>query len=401
VRVLTGIAFVVAVLVGSSLPVAGAAVTLPVHDPAWWSPDASLRLAPLAPVVGPPHALFDAELAGWTLQGPGRIDVRTGGPAHHYAAIRDNTTLISAVWTPPTSAQILTVWARALHQRETLRVGALVAGRRIVLGTIAPGLSWRRYAFPATPIRGKPVALVLDPVMPFGDGIDVAAPGRTESPARGFVFDVGAATRLASGPDGAALAAEPGSFLLRGAPFAMPRDAATVSLWLRARAGSAPQVSIEAGGVEIGRATPGTRWTPLRLDASTLRGKSVRLRVRSGDATGLELALIGTVQRRPALRVAKTRRDRLDRHVLHVVVRGPSGLAAQPVRLEIQRAGVFHTATVVQLDSSGRGVATLQAPLKPTALRVLYAGNEAFAPGVSAVHAVKRAPAKPPRPPQP
>jgi hypothetical protein len=395
VRALTGIAFVLAVLAGSSPSLASATVTLPARDPAWWSPDASLRLLPTAAVLGPADALFDAGLSGWTLQGPGRIDVRAGGPAHHYAAIRDNTTLISTSWTPPASAQIVTLWARALHQRETLRVGALIAGRTVVLGTIAPGLSWRRYALPATPIRGKPIALVLDPVMPFGDGIDVAAPGRTESPARGFVFDIGAATRVASGPDGISLAAEPGDFLLRGAPFQMPRDAATLSLWMRAQGGSAPQVSIEVSGQEIGRATPGPHWAPLRLDASMLRGHSVRLRVRSGDATGLQLALIGTVQRIPDLKVAKTRRDPQDPRLLHVVIRGPAGLAAQSVRIEIERAGGFRAATVVRLDAAGRARATLQAPLKRTAIRALYAGNEAFAPGVSPVRTVKRAPAKP------
>jgi hypothetical protein len=395
VRVLTGIAFVLVVLAGSSPALASAAVTLPARDPAWWSPDASLRLLPTAPVLGPPNALFDAGLSGWTLQGPGRIDVRTGGPAHHYAAIRDNTTLISTSWTPPASAQIVTLWARALHQRETLRVGALIAGRTVVLGTIAPGLSWRRYALPATPIRGKPIALVLDPVMPFGGGIDVAAPGRTESPARGFVFDIGAATRVASGPDGISLAAEPGDFLLRGAPFQMPGDAATLSLWMRAQGGSAPQVSIEVSGQEIGRATPGPHWAPLRLDASTLRGRSVRLRVRSGDATGLQLALIGTVQRAPDLKVAKTRRDPKDPRMLHVVIRGPAGLASQSVRIEIERAGGFRAAAVVRLDATGRARATLQAPLKRTAIRALYTGDEAFAPGVSPVRTVKRAPAKP------
>jgi hypothetical protein len=395
VRALTGIAFVLAVLAGSSPSLASATVTLPARDPVWWSPDASLRLLPTAAVLGPADALFDAGLSGWTLQGPGRIDVRAGGPAHHYAAIRDNTTLISTSWTPPASAQIVTLWARALHQRETLRVGALIAGRTVVLGTIAPGLSWRRYALPATPIRGKPIALVLDPVMPFGDGIDVAAPGRTESPARGFVFDIGAATRVASGPDGISLAAEPGDFLLRGAPFQMPGDAATLSLWMRAQGGSAPQVSIEVSGQEIGRATPGPHWAPLRLDASTLRGHSVRLRVRSGDATGLQLALIGTVQRIPDLKVAKTRRDPRDPRLLHVVIRGPAGLAAQSVRIEIERAGGFRAATVVRLDAAGRARATLQAPLKRTAIRALYAGNEAFAPGVSPVRTVKRAPAKP------
>lgn len=381
-------------LAGSSLPVASGAVTLPVRDPPWWSPDASLRQLPTAPSPGPPHALFDAGLSGWTLQGPGRIDVRAGGPAHHYAAIRDNTTLVSTPWTPPASAQIVTLWARALHQRETLRVGALIAGREVVLGTIAPGLSWRRYAFPATPLRGRLVSLLLDPVMPFGDGIDVAQAGRTESPARGFVFDLGAATRLAGGPDGVSLAAEPGDLLLRGAPFQVPRDATTLSLWMRAQPGSAPQVSIEVSGQEIGRATPGPRWAPLRLDASALRGRSVRLRVRSGDATGLQLALIGTVQRAPGLQVAKTRRDPQDPRLLHVVISGPAGLAMQPVRIEVARAGGFKAATVVRLDAAGRALATLQAPLKRTAIRALYAGSEAFSPGVSPVRTVKRAAAK-------
>lgn len=394
-RIVTGIAFVVAVLVVSAAPGASGAVPLPARDPAWWSPDASLRVLPSAATIGPPHALFDASLTGWTLQGPGRVDVRAGGPAHHYAAIRDNTTLLSSSWTPPASAQIVTVWARSLHQRETLRVGALIAGRTVVLGTIAPGLSWRRYAVPAAPIRGKPVSLVLDPVMPFGGGIDVAAPGRTETPARGFVFDIGAATRLAAGPDGAALAAEPGVFLLRGAPFQVPRDASTLSLWMRAQAGSTPQVSIEVAGRELGRATPDARWTPLRLDASTLRGRSVRLRVRSGDATGLQLALIGTVQRAPGLKVAKTRRDPLDPRLLHVVIRGPAGLAQETVRVEIQRAGGFRTATTVRLDGSGRALVQLLAPLKRTAVRAIYAGSEAFAPGVSAARSVSRAPAKP------
>lgn len=390
-RVLTGIAFVLCVLAASALPVASGAVTLPLKDPAWWSPDASLRLLPPAPALGPPDALFDAGLSGWTLQGPGRVDVRAGGPGRHYAAIRDNTTLISASFTPPASAQIVTLWARALHGRETLRVGALIAGRQVVLGTIAPGLSWRRYALPATPIRGRPVSLVLDPVMPFGDGIDVAAPGRTESPARGFVFDIGAATRLAGGPDGVSLAAEPGDFLLRGAPFQVPRDAATLSLWMRARGGNAPQVSIEVSGQEIGRAAPGPRWAPVRLDASALRGRSVRLRVRSGDATGLQLALIGTVQRTPELQVAKTRRDPLDPRLLHVVIRGPAGLAAQTVRIEIERRGAFRATTVVRLDAAGRARATLQAPLRRTAIRALYDGSEAFAPGMSPVRPVKRA----------
>jgi hypothetical protein len=390
VRVLTGIAMVVAVLVASATPTAGAAVSLPARDPAWWSPDASLRLAPPAPAVGPPHAMFDLGLTGWTLNGPGHVDVRAGGPAHHFAAIRDNTTLSSTIWTPPAAAQIVTVWARGLHQSEALRVGALISGHLVILGTIMPGLSWRRYALPATPIRGRPVSLVLDPVMPFGGGIDVAFPGHTETPARGFVFDIGAATRLPGGPDGETLSAEPGDLLIRGTPFTVPRDATTVSFWLKAKAGTAPQVSLQANGLELGRATATPNWLAVRLDATALRGHSVRLRVASEDAAGLQLALIGTVQRAAGIRIAKTRRDPKHPHVLHVVVRGPIGLSG-PIRLDLQRAtGGFRAATFVRLDSEGRAKATLEVPLKPTAIRASYAGSEAFSPGLSPVHAVRR-----------
>jgi hypothetical protein len=101
------------------------------------------------------------------------------------------------------------------------------------------------------------------------------------------------------------------------------------------------------------------------------------------------------VQRVPSLQVAKTRRDPHDPRLLHVVIRGPAALAGQSLRLEIERAGAFRASAVVRLDGSGRAQAALQAPLKRTAIRVLYAGNEAFAPGVSAVRTVKRAPAKP------
>jgi hypothetical protein len=49
----------------------------------------------------------------------------------------------------------------------------------------------------------------------------------------------------------------------------------------------------------------------------------------------------------------------------------------------------------VLLDATGRARATLQVPGTRTAVRALYAGGEAFAPGVSPVRTVKRAPAKP------
>jgi hypothetical protein len=49
----------------------------------------------------------------------------------------------------------------------------------------------------------------------------------------------------------------------------------------------------------------------------------------------------------------------------------------------------------VRLDAAGRAQATLQAPLGRTAVRVLYAGGESFAPGASPVRTVRRVPATP------
>ena len=63
------------------------------------------------------------------------------------------------------------------------------------------------------------------------------------------------------------------------------------------------------------------------------------------------------------------------------------------MRVEIERAGAFRAATVVRLDAGGKGLATLHVLRARTAIRVLYAGSEAFAPGVSAVRTVPRAPA--------
>ena len=77
------------------------------------------------------------------------------------------------------------------------------------------------------------------------------------------------------------------------------------------------------------------------------------------------------------------------------MIRGPAALATQPLRIEVERAGGFRFAAVVRLDASGRARATLQVPRKRTAVRALYSGGEAFAPGVSPARTVKRAPAKP------
>ncbi len=103
--------------------------------------------------------------------------------------------------------------------------------------------------------------------MPFGDGIDVAAPGRTESPARGFVFDVGAATRLdvRAGRRRARCRAGRLPAARRAVPGAARRDH-PLALDARARRAMRRRSRSRSSGQEIGRATPG-----VSLDAAAPR----------------------------------------------------------------------------------------------------------------------------------
>ena len=345
VRVLTGIAFVVAVLVGSARFRAASARgrRCPPATPRWWSPDASLRLAPLRRCSGRRTPSSTPALTGWTLQGPGTRRRARGWPG---AALRGDPRQHDAGLDALDAAAIGTdrhgLGTRAAPARDAARRRA---GRRAARSCSARS---RRGS------RGGAIALARD-ADPRAADLARARPGdavrrrhrrrRSRSHrvarARVRVRRRRATTRLAGGPDGAALAAEPGDFLLRGAPFRVPRDAATLSLWMRARAGSAPQVSIEVERARRSdvrrRARAGRRCGSTRARCA---GRSVRLRVRSGDATGLQLALIGTVQRAPALRVAKTRRDPEGSPRRCTSWSGPGGLASQPVRIEIERAGV-------------------------------------------------------------
>ena len=48
----------------------------------------------------------------------------------------------------------------------------------------------------------------------------------------------------------------------------------------------------------------------------------------------------------------------------------------------------------MRLDASGLARATIEVPLAPSALRLSYAGSEAFSAGLSPVHEVRRSTTK-------
>ena len=143
-------------------------------DAPWWAVDAGLSRMPAIPVA-PAGADFVDGLAHWRLLGPGRVSVRVRTAAERYAAVRDNTTLVSAPFSVPRSAQVLTVAARSLRGRETISVRARRAGEPdIELGIVTPGRVWGTHALSARGIAGRHVRLVLDPALAFGDGVDLA-----------------------------------------------------------------------------------------------------------------------------------------------------------------------------------------------------------------------------------
>ena len=379
-----------ALAVSLAAPAAASAASPP--DPAWWAPNASLRQLPAPPAPGPPDAGFAAGLSGWTLRGPGQVSVRAGGPVGRFAAIRDNTTLVSSPWHVPATAQVLVLHVRGLSGRERLRVVATpVGGAPAELGAVEPGVSWSTRQVNALAVAGRTVRLTLDPVMGFGEGIDVAAPGRAVQVAPAFTLLAGAGVRSLQGPGSPMLVAAAGPLRLRGRAFAMPADAATLSVWSRAAAGTAPVFTLSLGGSPLGQATAGPRWAALRVPVAGLRGRR-RVEVESADAEGLQLALVGTVQRRPALRLSRPAPvvGSPSRRVVRLRLTASTALAGRRVAVEAARPAGWARIARPLLDARGRGAVTVVAGAHPLRLRAVWLGSEQVAPGSSVIRTVRR-----------
>ena len=367
-------------------------------DPSWWAVDAGLSRPPAAAVAPAGGDLADG-LAHWLLLGPGRVSVRTGGPAGRYAAVRDNTTLVSAPFSVPASAQVLTLVARSLRGRETVTVRARRDGvPDLELGTIVPGRVFGTHALSARAVAGRHVRLVLDPVLAFGDGIDLARL-QAEQVAPTLVLARGAARRVAGGPAGRTLLAESGPLELVQPALRIPADAVTVSIWAR-RIGlpaAAPLLSFDAGAAHTTRRLAPGRFAPLRIAAGALRGRTVVLRVNAADGRGLQIAWIGTVQRAASLRFVRLRREG---RVVQIRARASQALARVQVVLELQRGGrwIALARPGVRVDGLIRARIRLPAGAGRPRLRLVWRGSEGVAPGVSPARRVPRVqpPALPP-----
>jgi hypothetical protein len=357
-------------------------------DPAWWAPRARLLTLTAAP-ERPAAARFADGLVGWGLLGPGAVTVHPGGPGGHYAALRDNTTLETPPLAVGRSEQVVLVTARAPVGSPLMHVSALAAdGTTHVLGDLTPTASWDTFAFNATGLGGQIVRLLLDPVMGHTDAVDLARVGETEQVAPGMTLVRGAARRATGPPAGALLTVGGGPFQLRTALFSLPPDAATISVWIRGLSGRRPSVVLSAGSRRLGAAVAGRVWRAVRVPVASLRGRRIALTIASGDATGLQLAFIGTVQRAPLLHVKRfvaARPESPPGSPIGVVVTGSRALVGVRVALEQRRGSAWHRIGLAKLKSTGsRARLTVKLPRRAT-VRAVFTGNEAVAAGVSPV----------------
>jgi hypothetical protein len=382
-------AAVVACAVAAALPAgAPARPSAPplAPDPAWWAPRARLLTLTAAP-SRPAVARFSAGLAGWTLLGPGAVSVRAGGPGGHYAALRDNTTLQTPPLTISAAQQVLLITARAPTGAPLMHITAVLAdGTQRALGDLRPSASWDTFAFNAAGFAGQSVRLLLDPVMGRLDAIDLARVGESEQVAAGMRLVRGAARRAAGLPAGALLTTGGGPFELRTGLFRVATDAATVSVWVRGIAGRQPGIELSAGGRQLGSALAGKSWRAVRVPVAALRGRRVALTVASRDATGLQLAYVGTVQRAPALRVVRfvaPAKDAPPGAAVGVVVAGSRALAGVRIALEQRHGATWHRVGAGMLRARDARVKLMVKLPRRATVRAVFAGSEAVAAGVS------------------
>jgi hypothetical protein len=334
-------------------------------------------------------ARFTTGLAGWALLGPGAVTVRAGGPGGHYAALRDNTTLETPPLTVGRSQQVLLITARAPVGSPLVHVTAVGAdGAPHLLGDLRPSASWDTFAYNAAGLAGQKVRIVLDPVMGRQDAVDLARVGESEQVAAGMRLVRGAARRAVGAPAGALLTASNGPFELRTGTFTVTADAATISVWIRGIAGLRPSIDLSAGGRSLGTAIAGKTWRAVRVPVATLRGRRAALTITSTDATGLQLAYVGTVQRAPALRIRRflpAEPDAPPGAPIGVVVTGSKALTGVRIALEQRRGATWHRIGTVKLErKAARAILKVKLP-KRAVVRAVFTGNEAVAAGTSPV----------------
>ena len=126
----------------------------------------------------------------------------------------------------------------------------------------------------------------------------------------------------------------------------------------------------------------------MRVPVAALRGRRVALSVASADASGLQLAYVGTVQRAPALRVRRfvpAAPGSPANAPIGVVVTGSRALAGVRVTLEQRRGAAWHRIGAALLKpKDARVKLTVKLPRR-AAVRAVFGGSEAVAAGTSPV----------------
>jgi hypothetical protein len=217
---------------------------------------------------------------------------------------------------------------------------------------------------------------------------DLARVGESEQVAAGMRLLRGAARRAMGPPAGALLTASAGPFELRTEVFRLAADAATVSVWIRGIAGLRPMITLSAGGQQLGTAIAGRSWRAVRVPVAALRGRRVALAVASSDASGLQLAYVGTVQRAPALRVRRfvpAAAGAPPGSPIGVVVTGSQALVGVRVALEQRRGAVWQRVGAGRLKANGARVKLMVKLPRRATVRAVFAGSEAVAAGASPV----------------
>jgi hypothetical protein len=184
------------------------------------------------------------------------------------------------------------------------------------------------------------------------------------------------------------LTAGAGPFELRTGAFRLAGDAATISVWIRGLAGLRPSVTLSAGQRMLGSAIAGRSWHAVRVPVGALRGQTVALSVASDNATGLQLAYVGTVQRAPTLHVRRflpAPQGSPPGTPIGVVVTGSRALAGVRVTLEQLRGAAWERigAALVK-PTQARVKLTVKLPPRAT-VRAVFGGSEAVAAGTSPV----------------
>jgi hypothetical protein len=121
---------------------------------------------------------------------------------------------------------------------------------------------------------------------------------------------------------------------------------------------------------------------------TALRGRRISLAVASDDATGLQLAYVGTVQRSPALHVVRfvaADPEAPPGSPVGVVVTGSRALVGVRVTLEQRKGPVWERVGAGRLKAKGARVVLKVRLPRRTQLRAVFTGSEAVAAGTSPV----------------